>query len=119
MSRTIPNDWFDGVIPENVIVPDQAHIETSQCFELFHSKHKDALVLGSCASVYPPTMFDIGPRGRVSVGPWTMLNGPRIVCDDEIIIGGYCLIAWNVVLMDSYRTPKDPTIKPIRIGINV
>jgi len=119
MPRKIENDWFDGVIPDNVIVGDKAHIETSQCFELFRGKNKEALVLGSCASVYPPTMFDIGASGHVSIGPWTMLNGPRIVCDQEVSIGAYSLIAWNVLLMDSYRTPKDPTIKPVRIGINV
>jgi tetrahydrodipicolinate N-succinyltransferase len=119
MLRKIENDWFDGAIPDNVRLGSGAHIETSQCFELFRGKHEDALVLGACTSVYPPSMFDIGSRGRVSVGPWTMLNGPRIICDQKISIGAYCLIAWNVVLMDSYRTPKDPTVKRIRIGINV
>jgi hypothetical protein len=119
MPRKIENDWFDGVIPDNVTLGHATHIETSQCFELFRSNREAAVILGDFASVYPPTMFDIGPRGYVSVGPYAMLNGPRIVCDQAIEIGASSLIAWNVLLIDSYRTPKDPTIKPIRIGTNV
>lgn len=119
MPRKIENDWFDGVIPDNVIMGHAAHIETSQCFELFRSNRNRAVILGDFASVYPPTMFDIGPRGRVRIGDFAMLNGPRIVCDQSIDIGAFSLIAWNVVLMDCYRAPKDWKKKPIRIGKNV
>jgi len=55
----------------------------------------------------------------VRVGDFAMLNGPRIVCDESIDIGAFSLIAWNVVLMDCYRAPKDSRKKPIRIGKNV
>jgi acetyltransferase-like isoleucine patch superfamily enzyme len=119
MPRKIENDWFDGVIPDNVILGYAAHIETSQCFELFRSNRKRAVILGEFVSVYPPTMFDIGPRGRVRVGDFAMLNGPRIVCEESIDIGAFSLIAWNVVLMDCYRAPKDWKKKPIKIGDNV
>jgi acetyltransferase-like isoleucine patch superfamily enzyme len=119
MPRRIENDWFDGVIPENVVMEAGAHIETSQSFELFRSERENGVVLGKFASVYPPTMFDVGSQGRVSVGEYAMLNGPRIMCDCEIEIGAYSLIAWNVVLMDCYRAPKDSQARPIRIGKNV
>jgi len=119
MSRKIHGDWFDGVIPDNVVVAPGAHIDTSQSFELFRSKRENAISLGKFASVYPPTMFDLGPWARVSIGEYTMLNGPRILCDEEIRIGDYCLIAWNVVLMDSYRAPKDSKPRPIHIADNV
>jgi acetyltransferase-like isoleucine patch superfamily enzyme len=119
MPRKIANDWFDGVIPDNVILGHYSHIETSQCFELLRSTRKRAVILGDFASVYPPTMFDIGPRGRVRVGDFAMLNGPRIVCEEAIDIGACSLIAWNVVLMDCYRAPKDWKKKPIKIEDNV
>ena len=119
MPRSIKNDWFDGLIPENVVIESGAHIETSQSFELFRSHRQDAIVLKKFSSVYPPTMFDIGPCGRVSIGEYAMLNGPRIICDAEIEIGAYSLIAWNVVLMDCYRAPKDSRSHPIRIEKNV
>jgi acetyltransferase-like isoleucine patch superfamily enzyme len=50
-------------------------------------------------------MFDLGPGARVRIGELTLMNGSRIICDSEIIIGDYCLISWNTVLMDTYRAP--------------
>jgi acetyltransferase-like isoleucine patch superfamily enzyme len=119
MARKIENDWFDGLIPDNVLLEQGAHIETSQSFELFASQQNPALTLGKFSSVYPPTMFDLGPTARVAIGAYTMLNGPRIICDELIEIGDHCLIAWNVILMDNYRAPRDSTPRPIRIGHNV
>jgi acetyltransferase-like isoleucine patch superfamily enzyme len=119
MPRRIENDWFDGGIPDNVMLEPGAFVETSQSFELFRSRREQAVLIGKFASIYPPTMFDVGLQGRVSIGEYTMLNGPRIMCDSEVEIGDYCLIAWNVVLMDSYRAPKDSQARPIRIGKNV
>ena len=119
MPRKIKNDWFDGVIPDNVLLEQGAHIETTQSFELFKSTQQPALILGRFSSIYPPTMFDLGPAGRVAIGAHTMLNGPRIICDREIQIGDYCLIAWNVILMDNYRAPRENIPRPIRIENNV
>jgi acetyltransferase-like isoleucine patch superfamily enzyme len=53
-------------------------------------------------------MFDVGPRGRVRIGEYALVHGARMICDCEIEIGDYCLISWNVVLMDTYRLPLDP-----------
>jgi acetyltransferase-like isoleucine patch superfamily enzyme len=53
-------------------------------------------------------MFDLGPRSRVTVGEFTLMNGTRIICDSEISIGDHCLISWNTVLMDSRRLSFDP-----------
>jgi len=119
MPRHIPNDWFPGHIPDNVLLDDGAHIETTQCFELFKTTQQPGLILRKFSSIYPPTLFDIGPTGRVTIGAYSMLNGPRIICDAEIQIGDHCLIAWNVILMDNYRAPKDHTPRPIHISNNV
>jgi len=143
MPRTVPGDWYPGVIPDNVIVEDGAWIDTSQCFELFRSEVPQAVRLGRGAAVYAPAMFDLGPRARVVVGEYAMLNGPRIICDALIEIGPWCLISWNVVIMDTRRVPMcidrrrevlrglaalppekrrpdaDPSPRPVRIGANV
>src|SRR5205823_6113763 len=63
--------------------------------------------IGRGASIYLGTMFDTGPRGRVHIGDYTLVNGARIICDEEVTIGDYVLISWNVVLMDTYRLPVD------------
>ena len=53
-------------------------------------------------------MFDVGPRGRVSLGEYALVHGARIICDSAVEIGDHALISWNVVLMDTYRIPFDP-----------
>jgi acetyltransferase-like isoleucine patch superfamily enzyme len=139
--RTIPWDWYPGSIPDNVILGDDAYVETSFSFHLYRSEAEVGVRIGRGASTYLGTMFDVGPRGRVSLGDFALVHGARIICDQEIEIGDYALVSWNVVLMDSYRVPIDPTerrselervpgramryidaevaARPIRIGKNV
>ena len=139
--RTIPWDWYPGSIPDNVILGDDAYVETSFSFYLYRSEAEVGVRIGRGASTYLGTMFDVGPRGRVSLGDFALVHGARIICDQEIEIGDYALVSWNVVLMDSYRVPIDPTerrselervprraaryidaevaARPIRIGKNV
>ena len=106
--RTLPWDWHPGRIPDNVMMAATAYVETSFSFLLFRSEVPDAVRLGENTSIYLGTMFDVGPRGRVTCGDYALVNGARIVCDAAISIGDYALISWNVVLMDTYRVPIDP-----------
>ena len=106
--RAVPGDWYDGSIPANVRVHEAAYVETSFSFSQFRSRLPVGATVGEGASVYLGTMFDIGPRGRVSVGRYALLNGARIVCDAAVEIGDFTLVSWNVVIMDSYRLPFDP-----------
>ncbi len=103
--RTLPWDWYAGRIPENVAVDDTAYIETSYSFCFFRSRLPRGVEIGPGASTYLGTMFDVGPRGRVTLGKCALVHGARIICDSEILIGDYALLSWNVVLMDTYRVP--------------
>ncbi len=106
--RTLPWDWYPGTIPDNVVLDDTAYIETTYSFSLYHSKAPVGLRMGRCASAYNDTVFDVGPRGRVSFGECALAVGVRIICDAEVEIGDYTLMSWNVILMDSYRVPFNP-----------
>jgi len=106
--RRIPDDWFPGVIPENVVLDPTAYLETTYSFQLFRSRHPTALAIGRGASIYLGVMFDLGCNAKVSIGDDVLMNGARIICDSEITIGDHCLISWNVVLMDTCRLPLDP-----------
>ncbi len=105
--RTLPWDWYPGKIPDNVIVGEAAYIETSFSFYFFRSKMPGAVKYGPGASTYLGTMFDVGPQGRVELGECALVHGARIIADEEVIIGDYALISWNVVFMDTYRLPFD------------
>jgi acetyltransferase-like isoleucine patch superfamily enzyme len=107
MPRTLSWDWFPGTIPENVFVDDTAYIETTFSFQFFRSERERAVEYGRGASTYLGTMFDLGPRARVTLGDFALVHGARIICDAEVSIGDYALISWNVVLMDTYRVPMN------------
>jgi len=106
--RTLAWDWYNGTIPENVELDDQAFLETTYSFLLFNGRAPKAVSIGHAATVYLGTMFDVGPRGHVRVGQYALVHGAWIICDAEVEIGDYALISWNVVLMDTYRLPLDP-----------
>ncbi len=139
--RKVPGDWHDGTIPENVRLDDTAHLETSYSFLLYRSGRPEGMSIGAGSTVYLGCMFDVGPRGRVRIGKYALVNGAWCICDAEIEIGDYALISWNVVLMDTYRAALEPRerrrqlqqvpgleprrlaaaapARPIRIGRNV
>jgi len=103
--RRLAHDWYDGVIPDNVIFDDTNVIDSSYSFFRFKSRRDNALMLGRRAAVYSSSGFDLGPDARVQIGAFTMINNAQIICDEAIRIGDYGLISWNVVLMDNYRVP--------------
>jgi acetyltransferase-like isoleucine patch superfamily enzyme len=103
--RTLAWDWYQGTIPENVVVDETAYVETSFSFYLFRSELPGGVTYRRGASTYLGTMFDVGPQGRVELGEYALVHGARIICDAEVIIGDYALISWNVVFMDTYRLP--------------
>ena|SRR5688572_23672557 len=106
-SRKLPWDWYPGAIPENVVLDETAYVETSFSFYLYRSEAAVGVRIGRGSSTYLGTMFDVGPRGRVALGDYVLMHGARIICDEEVVVGDYALISWNVVLMDSYRLPSD------------
>src|SRR5207247_5379235 len=67
--------------------------------------------IGRAASLGDLTILDVGPRGRVVIGDYALVNGAMIICDSEVTIGDYALIGWDVVLMDTYRVPFDVALR--------
>src|ERR1043166_2164748 len=107
--RKLEGDWYPGTIPENVALDSTAYLETSYSFLLFRSRRPDAIEIGPGSSIYLGVMFDLAANARIKIGSYVLMNGARIICDSEITIGDYSLISWNVVLMDTYRLPFDPS----------
>jgi acetyltransferase-like isoleucine patch superfamily enzyme len=52
-------------------------------------------------------MFDLGPSSRVVIGELSTVNGAWFISDAGIEVGDHCLLSWNVVLMDTYRVPRE------------
>jgi acetyltransferase-like isoleucine patch superfamily enzyme len=110
-ARTLSWDWYQGTVPDNVTIEEDAYLETTFSFLQYRSKAACGIHLKKGSSVYLATMFDVGSQGRVVVGEYTLVNGARIICDNLVEIGDYGLISWNVVFMDTYRLPMDPAAR--------
>lgn len=137
--RKLDWDWYNGTVPKNVALEGKAYLETTYSFLHYRSQASQGVRIGHGATVYLGTMFDVGPRGRVDIGKFALVNGAWIICDAAVEIGDYALLSWNVVLMDTYRLPLEPearrrvlteerslrngrqaeTARPIRLGSNV
>lgn len=115
MPRTVPYDYYPGFLPENIRLSDEHYIETSYSFLHYRSELEDGLTLGQASSMYRGTMLDVGPKGRVRIGDFTLVHGARIISDAEVTIGDYTLISWNVVIMDCYRLPWDIAARRVEL----
>jgi acetyltransferase-like isoleucine patch superfamily enzyme len=94
-----------------VVLDETAYVETASYFTDYRSQAEVGARIGRGASAYGGTMFDVGPKGQVEVGEFTLLNGVRIICEAHVEIGSHCLISWNTVLMDSYRVPSAAEVR--------
>lgn len=108
VDRRLKDDWYDGRVPSCVDLDARAYVESAYTFVACRAQRRHAVTIGRAAHVYSSTIFDVGERGSICIGPYAMLNGARLICEARIEIGSYAAISWNVVLMDSYRLPTDP-----------
>ena len=132
--RVIEGDWYSGTVPDNARIHSTAYVGSSHSFARCRSELSHSVQVGRGASLCDATSLDVGPRGLVRLGEYALVTAARIICDGLIDIGDYALVSWDVVLMDSYRTPFDPAeraraargegspaaieVRPIRLGRN-
>ena len=108
LPRRLPWDWHDGLVPESAVLDDDCHVESSYQFLLDRSEPPYGVRVERGASVHGLTAFDLGPRGRLLFGAFSITNGTQFVCDSEITIGTGTMLGWNSVVMDSFRVPVEP-----------
>lgn len=95
-------DWYHGSIPANVVIGKNVYIDTTYSFASFLSKRNPGLILSDACGAYDRAAFVTGPSGRITVGPYTVLNGTYLICNDQITIGAHCLLAWGSVITDTW-----------------
>jgi acetyltransferase-like isoleucine patch superfamily enzyme len=108
LPRKLPWDWYDALVPASAVLDDECHVESSYQFLLDRSEPPYGVRVHRGASVHGLTAFDLGPRGTLTFGAFSITNGTQFVCDEEITIGTGCMLGWNAVIMDTRRAPLDP-----------
>jgi acetyltransferase-like isoleucine patch superfamily enzyme len=99
----LAHDWYPGRVPANVALGPDAYIETSMGFDGFLSTESPGLALGAASGAYSGASFLVGPRGRVTVGDFAVLNGVTIVCEERVTIGAHVHVARSTVVTDVWR----------------
>lgn len=107
VQRQFPGDWEPGEMPANIDIDDTAYVHTTFAFDLCRSEQLPAVSLARGSQANDGTMFDIGPNGRVAIGECSLLTSVWFLCDREITIGTHTMISWSVMIMDTYRVPRD------------
>jgi acetyltransferase-like isoleucine patch superfamily enzyme len=106
--RRVESDWWTQPIPPNVDFGDGFYCETAQVFRFLRSKTPHAITIGQHCSIYAGCSFSLGPNARCRIGDYTLLNGALVMAEENIEIGSYCLISWNVGIADSDFHPLAP-----------
>src|SRR5205823_5256367 len=97
MPRRLPADWYPGELPDNILVDATAYVGSSQSFTRFHSRQPAGLALGRGAFLGDGAILDVGPEGQVVVGEFALITSACIICDCQVRIDAYAMIAWNAV----------------------
>jgi acetyltransferase-like isoleucine patch superfamily enzyme len=104
----LEHDWYPGTIPPNVALGRDVYVDTSYGFDAFASEREPGLVLGDATGAYDRASFLVGPRGQVTVGAYTVLNGVYVVCHERVTVGSHALLAWGAVVTDTWLPPAAP-----------
>jgi len=81
--------------------------------------HGGEIYAENCA-FFPGVRLEVWKGGRIVIGGGTYLNrNTEVIAQQEVRIGRHCMIAWDVVIMDTDQHGIDgalPVAKPVVIG---
>ena len=102
-----PGRWSHGTPPPNVRLEENTVISGDLAFKRFHSREPGALVIGAHCTM-DGVHFDLGERGRMTVGDYCYFTNAVLLCELEIRIGNYVVIGWNTTIADTDFHPLAP-----------
>jgi acetyltransferase-like isoleucine patch superfamily enzyme len=107
---TVPNDWWRGRIPANIVVGDNCVIDSSLCFKHFYSQATVGLRLGDNVTVWR-SAFSVEEEGVVEIGDDCYLDNASLACRGRIVVGARVMLSAGVTIADSDFHPKDPAAR--------
>lgn len=86
---------------------DGSLITGDLAFKRFHSREADALIIGAQCTM-DGVHFDLGEKGRMTVGDFCYFTNAVLLCELDIRIGNYVVIGWNTTVADTDFHPLAP-----------
>lgn len=106
----IPDDWFPGRIPDNIVVGPNCVIDSSFCFKHFYSKLPVGLQVGRDVTFWR-TSLAAEEGGVIEIGDGTYVANASLVCSVRIVIGARVMISGGVTIADSDFHPLEPAAR--------
>ncbi len=104
--------WTGGALPPNVrlgpgtVITGDRWTE-AQVFRKFASRLDPGLVIGAGCRM-DGVLFNVGERGRVSIGDHCQFEEVFLIAEQEIRIGNRVTIGWRATIVDSDFHPLAP-----------
>jgi acetyltransferase-like isoleucine patch superfamily enzyme len=102
-----PGSWANGALPSNVFLGADTVVTGELAFKRFQSKQESALVIGAHGTM-DGVHFDLGEKGRVTIGDYCYFTNAVLLCEMELRIGSYVVIGWNATIADTDFHPISP-----------
>jgi len=106
-STAEPGFWVDGPLPANARLGCNTIIRGDAAFKRFHSKKKNALVVGENCTL-DGVHFALGANARIEIGNYCCFSNAVLLCEVDLRIGNYVVIGWNTTIADSDFHPISP-----------
>jgi acetyltransferase-like isoleucine patch superfamily enzyme len=103
-------DWFQGKIPENIIVGENTVMDSAVCFKNYHSSLPIGLKVGKNVTFWR-TSLAAEENGKIEIGDNCYISNASLVCSEKISIGNNVLIAGGVTIADSDFHPIAPAAR--------
>ncbi len=105
--KKIEGDWFDRVIPSNIVVGEHSVLDTSAIFKQFFSKLPIGLKIGNRVTLQNASLAT-EENGYIEIGDFSYISNAAIACNSKVIIGNYVFIAGGVTIVDTDFHPINP-----------
>jgi acetyltransferase-like isoleucine patch superfamily enzyme len=110
VSNTSIGDWLDGALPANVRLGTNTILKGQEAFQRFRSRRNPALIIGDHCTM-DGVHFALGEDARVEIGNYCCFSNAILLCEQELCLGNYVVLSWNVTLADSDFHPISPAAR--------
>ena len=106
----LPDDWFKGRIPANVVAGEGTVIDSSFCFKHYYSKQDVGLRVGRGTTIWRASLA-ADENAVIEIGDHCYIANASLVCSERIEIGSRVMIAGGVTIADSDVHPLAPAAR--------
>jgi len=94
-------------LPANARIGANSVITNENAFRRFFSERDPALTIGDNCTM-EVVHFAIGKEGRIQIGDYCYFTDTVLLCEEELRIGNYVVMSWNVTIADTDFHPIEP-----------